>query len=357
MPIRVTTLTFEVTKRCNKQCTFCSARCTPSREQPELTLAQFDGYLRQASDLEITKIGQTGGNIFLHPNFRALSKRVHTLGFDQNSLSINSWTQGEKGKRVTTLRKIYHLLSKRTHISPQVAVETRGGHHTEIEFFLTLSPLMLGGDEAKVLRSWHATFDGLTELAPLIGQKKIRCTYRDDGTAMRKYIRTRQLPSLLTSVVKNRDPEVAWLGQTEALLSLRDELHFELDFQGFSLLGRAADSGLQPLEPIRTSRCPLEIFRRKTPGVFDPLITATGHLHPCCVAAIDAKPPEEIALRVVPDEPGSLLRAFEWYQQNEPHYFAQAREIYESMEENADFCQACIQARLPMIRDGQPIAS
>ena len=83
-------------------------------------------------------------------------------------------------------------------------------------------------------------------------------------------------------------------------------------------------------------------------------MTATGHLQPCCTAALDAKPAEEIALKVDPEEPGSLLRAFKWYQQNEPLYFARAGKIYQKMGQGADFCLACVEARGEMIKKGQP---
>jgi len=366
MAIPALSFTLEITKRCANQCTFCSPNCTPEKKQPQLTLAQCTGYLRQARDLQITSAGVTGGDVFLHPNLLAIAKQVNALGFSQFDIAISTWASRNKESRVAILKGIYGAISRCLNFSfagMDVALEIRPGHHTEVDLYLTLSPLMFQGQESTVCKAWHATLDGLAELSPLIGNKLTRCTYRDDGTAWELWAKQGQLPPLLVEVLRERgfpyDPAGrTGTGATGVQLTLpRESLFLDLDFQLFNpALGRAAELGLQPKHRITNSRCPLEILRRKTPDIFVPLVTASGHLQPCCIATLDAKPAEEIALKVDPEEPGSLLRAFEWYQQNEPLYFARAREIYQRMGQGADFCLACVEARGEMIKEGHPVA-
>ncbi len=77
-------LFFELTKQCNLSCLHCASSCTPSKDQPKLTLQAISGVLQQVKRRYSTKkilVCLTGGEPLLHPEFFQIIQEIDKQGF------------------------------------------------------------------------------------------------------------------------------------------------------------------------------------------------------------------------------------------------------------------------------------
>ena len=82
--------TFELTPVCNMDCKMCYVRLTPCQQQAMGPLADADQWLalgRQAMEAGMLYLLLTGGEPFLHPQFREILEGLHRMGL---LISINS---------------------------------------------------------------------------------------------------------------------------------------------------------------------------------------------------------------------------------------------------------------------------
>ena len=82
--------TFELTPVCNMDCKMCYVRLTPCQQQAMGALADADRWLalgREAMEAGMLYLLLTGGEPFLHPQFREILEGLHRMGL---LISINS---------------------------------------------------------------------------------------------------------------------------------------------------------------------------------------------------------------------------------------------------------------------------
>lgn len=82
--------TFELTPVCNMDCKMCYVRLTPCQQQAMAPLADADRWLtlgRQAMEAGMLYLLLTGGEPFLHPQFREILEGLHRMGL---LISVNS---------------------------------------------------------------------------------------------------------------------------------------------------------------------------------------------------------------------------------------------------------------------------
>ena len=326
-------MTFEITRRCNNACTYCSVDSTA--KGPQMSVAQFRGYAQQVRELGVNMVGITGGDPLIHPQFNEIVRTAKDLGFESIEIAIGGWSSSFRHERVATLQNIFGEF----------------GEEMQIGLVLSMSPLMFGGDQEAVTDGWNATIGGLLDLAPLMRKKVIETHFRDDGTS----VSLRQLPWELIGVLTEnamRLPGGVYIARDEPI-RLGDRLILDCELDYYEGVGRAKSLPGPKVKRNRRS-CDYKAFKKDVDrefglAFFDPYVTATGHLHPCCGVGNDLRPADEVAVKVDPEQLGSLRSALDWFSKNERVYFRRARRIMRRMKDNPDFCRACIEARAEAI--------
>ncbi len=85
----MTTVSIELTKRCNLRCSFCYANATPRGRH--LAPARYRLLIREATRLGLTGLHLTGGEPFCHPDimeFISLAREVHAIVISTNGTLV-----------------------------------------------------------------------------------------------------------------------------------------------------------------------------------------------------------------------------------------------------------------------------
>jgi MoaA/NifB/PqqE/SkfB family radical SAM enzyme len=104
---RLEFLWLELTTKCNLNCDHCYADANMGQPlTKELSLEDWKGILKQASDIRCRKVQFIGGEPTLYPNLTVLIETARSLGFDQIELFTNGTMVNNKIKRCLMRHKV-----------------------------------------------------------------------------------------------------------------------------------------------------------------------------------------------------------------------------------------------------------
>ncbi len=103
-----TTVTFQITDRCNYDCTHCYQ---DHKAKNELTTKAIYGILEQLADAGVLFLSLMGGEFFMHPDADAILQRAHDLGFSIKLLTTGHHVHEKRANFLATIRPIQVDLS------------------------------------------------------------------------------------------------------------------------------------------------------------------------------------------------------------------------------------------------------
>ena len=115
-----TTVTFQVTDRCNYDCVHCYQEHT---RKTELTFEQIDDILQQLAEAGVLFLTLMGGEFFMRPDADRIVERAHQLGFAIKLLSTGHHIHERRADFLATLKPIQldlSLYGDTAHVHDQV---------------------------------------------------------------------------------------------------------------------------------------------------------------------------------------------------------------------------------------------
>lgn len=311
-----------ITNRCPNMCTTCSTKSTNKPSEPTLSVRQFHGLAKQAKDLGSRIIGLTGGEAFVHPQFREIVGETKKVGFKSIAISSGGWDSQHRDERINLLT---NLLSD---------------HSLKYNLNFTFSPFIFGGDQKRVISSWKTTLsDILFKLVPAIKANKSN-----------NQIAFRFLNNGSSSIIDPRFSELVWQNGGVQTGRIRNTAIINFPRQDFTVTligvnlekeGRAENfpKDLPISHTCRSSQILGLLW------LHSPYINPLGDLFPCCAEA-SGTTPKEAVLAVDPEKAHSLENALNRYVKNKRKIFSLRKKIYKQLGQGVSFCKACIQARI-----------